>query len=268
MKIIEQKIQGKDPEKKCEDGIVVTDDFIAVIDGSTAKTNYRHSRFRSNGRQAMRLTGKYIKKMPKGIDCHQFLIGVTNYIRREYKKSETEHLFLHPEDRLTCSAIIYSRLQRQLWLVGDCQCLIDGELIDNPKPEEAVHAAKRSEYAKKLLSQGTTVDQLLTKDASREYIMADMVESMKQQNVSYAVIDGFRIAEQFVKVITLDFQPHHIVMASDGYPLLRETLDESERLLRQQQENDPLNIDTFLACKAFLNGQDSFDDRSYIRFEI
>ena len=95
-----------------------------------------------------------------------------------------------------------------------------------------------------------------------------MVESMKQQNVSYAVIDGFRIAEQFVKVITLDFQPHHIVMASDGYPFLRETLDESERLLRQQQENDPLNIDTFLACKAFLNGQDSFDDRSYIRFEI
>ena len=38
MKIIESKIVGKKSQEACEDGMVVTDDFIAVIDGSTSKT--------------------------------------------------------------------------------------------------------------------------------------------------------------------------------------------------------------------------------------
>ena len=49
MKIIEQFIEGKRSQKECEDGIVVTPDFIAVIDGSTSKSQYRHSLWRSNG---------------------------------------------------------------------------------------------------------------------------------------------------------------------------------------------------------------------------
>ena len=38
MKIIESSIIGKKSPAACEDGMVVTDDFIAVIDGSTSKT--------------------------------------------------------------------------------------------------------------------------------------------------------------------------------------------------------------------------------------
>ena len=38
MIIIEQSIIGKKCQEVCEDGLVVTDDFIAVIDGSTSKT--------------------------------------------------------------------------------------------------------------------------------------------------------------------------------------------------------------------------------------
>ena len=37
MKIIESSIIGKKSQEACEDGMVVTDDFIAVIDGSTSK---------------------------------------------------------------------------------------------------------------------------------------------------------------------------------------------------------------------------------------
>ena len=38
MKIIESSIIGKKSQEVCEDGMVITDDFIAVIDGSTSKT--------------------------------------------------------------------------------------------------------------------------------------------------------------------------------------------------------------------------------------
>jgi len=268
MQIIEQSLIAKSPQRKSEDGILITPNFIAVIDGSTSKTAYRHSIFRSNGRHAMWLVWRYLRHAPKQMNCHEFLRGVTAYIRKHYKKSRMERLVEHPEERLTCSAIIYSRLQRQIWMIGDCLCLLDGQLLENPKPEEAVYAAKRAKYAKQLLANGTTVDELRTHDTARDYILPDIVDSTKRQNVTFSVIDGFPIPEQHVPVITLDFQPHEIVFATDGYPFLRPTLAESEQLLAEQKENDPLNINTFIASKAFMTGQDSFDDRTYIRFKV
>ena len=62
MQIIEQNLVAKDPKRKSEDGIVITDDFIAVIDGSTSKTDRRYCLFKSNGRFAMQIIEKYIRK--------------------------------------------------------------------------------------------------------------------------------------------------------------------------------------------------------------
>ena len=95
-----------------------------------------------------------------------------------------------------------------------------------------------------------------------------MIEAMNNQNVTYAVIDGFPIPQQLVPVITLNFQTWDIVLASDGYPFLAPTLAETEALLEEQRKNDPLNIGTFKATKAFVEGNNSFDDRSYIRFLV
>lgn len=109
---------------KSEDGIVVTADFIAVIDGSTSKSPLRHSMWRSNGRYAMQLISRYISRMPKNITCQEFLSGVTACIRKHYKKTQMSRLAEHPEDRLTASVLVYSRLSREIWMVGDCQCLV------------------------------------------------------------------------------------------------------------------------------------------------
>ena len=97
---------------------------------------------------------------------------------------------------------------------------------------------------------------------------ATMLQHMQQQNKGYAVIDGFPIPQQHVRVIALDFQPWEIVMASDGYPWLRHTLEETEALLLSQKTTDPLNIHHFKATKAFLPQNRSFDDRTYIRFKV
>ena len=37
MKIIEKNIIGKKSQETCEDGLVITDDFIAVIDAAPAR---------------------------------------------------------------------------------------------------------------------------------------------------------------------------------------------------------------------------------------
>ena len=267
MQIIEKTVVAKNPKKKSEDGIVVTNNFVAVIDGSTSKTKYRHSLFRTNGRYAMYLTARYIRQMSKTTTSEQFLRGVTAYIRKHYNKSMLPRLAEHPEDRLTCSAVVYSRLNREIWMVGDCQCMINGELFDNPKPAEAELAAMRAEEVKRLLATGVTQEELLRNDTARPVIIPRMLETMREQNVSYSVIDGFPIARQHVRIIPLDFRPWEIVLASDGYPILRPTLAESEEELQKLREEDPLNIGRFQATKAFHPDFNSFDDRSYIRLK-
>lgn len=243
----------------------MTDDFIAVIDGSTSKTERRYSLFHSNGEHAMRLVSKYIKGMPKATTCHEFCVGVSAYILKQYKKSQLPRLALYPEERLTASAIVFSRLNREVWMVGDCQCLIGGQYYDNPKPYEQELAELRADY---IASSNLPQETFLTDDTARQHIIPRMLEAMKEQNKTYAVIDGFPIPEEKVRIITLDFHPWEIVLASDGYPCLCPTLEESEQKLQWQKDNDPLNIGQFKATKAFMKGNNSFDDRAYIRFKV
>lgn len=213
----------------------------------------------------MQIIERFIKKAPKDISCHEFCIGVSKCIRKHYKKTQMEWLVEHPEERLTASAIIFSRVRREIWMIGDCQCLVGGEYYDNPKPYEQELAERRAEI---IHSSQEPKEQYLINDTARQQIIPYMLESMKQQNIKYSVIDGFNIPEQHVRIITLDFQPWEIVLASDGYPILCSTLKESEDKLDWQRQNDPLNIGEFKATKAFANGNNSFDDRAYIRFKV
>ena len=271
MKILEQSIIPKNPAKKSEDGIVVTDDFIAVIDGSTSKTSRRYHPLMSNGRYTMRLISKYIRRMPANTSCHQFCVGATKHINDHYLfRFSRWRMAVHPEERLCCSAIIFSRLRHEVWMVGDCHCLIDGTYYDNPKPYELPLAEMRAKKVRELLAEGVSQKELLQEhDPAREVMIPSMLELMKNQNVTYAVIDGFPIPESKVPIILLNFsKPVEIVLASDGYPRLAPTLAETEALLDQQRQSDPLNIGDFKATKAFVEGNNSFDDRSYIRFTV
>ena len=277
MQVIEQSVIAKNPKKKCEDGIVVTNDYIAVIDGSTSKTERRFSLFRSNGRYCMQLVSHYIRHAKGNLTCTQFCNGVTRAVARHYSKRDWPRLAAHPEERLTASAIVYSRLNREIWMIGDCHCLItslsvaDGkptaepQYYDNPKPYEQELAERRAE----IINQSREPhESFLLHDTAREAIIPRMLETMQQQNKTYAVIDGYPIPQQCVRVITLDFQPWEVVLASDGYPFLEPTLQASEERLEWQRQNDPLNIGQFKATKAFSAGFNSFDDRSYIRFRV
>lgn len=216
----------------------------------------------------------FIRKMPENITCPQFCRGVTRAIARCYTPF---HLRLtgiispqdfSPANRLTASAVIFSRLQRQIWMIGDCQCLANGQYYDNPKPAERLLAEHSADIVRRLLSEGKSQQELLDNDIAREAIIPEMLQTMNLQNISYAVIDGTPVPMPHVKVITLDFQPWEIVLASDGYPFLKTTLAQSEEALEQQRVADPLNIGTFKATKGFTPGNNSFDDRSYIRFRI
>ena len=281
MKIIESSIIGKKSPEACEDGMVVTDDFIAVIDGSTSKTPKHLNPDMKNGRYAMMLISEYIREELKAdASVDDFCQGVTAYIyNKVYEKlGVEERLKKHPEERLTASAILYSRTRNEVWMVGDCQAIIDGKLYENGKPYEQEIARKRVE----LIEQG------LPPAEARKQIEPLLIEAMLSgQNQTYTVIDGFPIYREGVKVVALKtkpvsssietyFQeqtkpvssPNEVVLASDGYPFLEPTLAASEAALAEQIANDPQNIHSFIATKGIVEGNKSFDDRTYIRFSV
>lgn len=288
MKIIESSIIGKKSPEACEDGMVVTDDFIAVIDGSTSKTPKHLNPDMKNGRYAMMLISEYIREELKAdASVDDFCQGVTAYIyNKVYEKlGVEERLKEHPEERLTASAILYSRTRNEVWMVGDCQAIIDGKLYENGKPYEQEIARKRVE----LIEQG------LSPAEARKQIEPLLIEAMLSgQNQTYTVIDGFHIYREGVKVVsvsdsssvqdsvpasdsvpcsdsasasgTISVSSSEIVLASDGYPFLEPTLAASEAALAEQIANDPQNIRSFIATKGIVEGNKSFDDRTYIRF--
>ena len=288
MKIIESSIIGKKSQEACEDGMVVTDDFFAVIDGSTSKTPKHLNPDMKNGRYAMMLISEYIREELKAdASVDEFCQGVTAYIyNKVYEKlGVEERLKEHPEERLTASAILYSRTRNEVWMVGDCQAIIAGKLYENGKPYEEKIARKRVE----LIEQG------LSPAEARKQIEPLLIKAMLSgQNQTYTVIDGFPIYREGVKVVsvsdscsvqdsvpasdsvpcsgsvsasgTISVSSSEIVLASDGYPFLEPTLAASEAALAEQIANDPQNIHSFIATKGIVEGNKSFDDRTYIRF--
>ena len=161
-------------------------------------------------------------------------------------------------------------------MVGDCQAIICGKLYENGKPYELEIAQKRVE----LIRQG------MTPAEARKQIEPLLVKAMLEgQNKSYTVIDGFPIYREGVRVVPLKMKqasndievylqeqvkpissPIEVVLASDGYPFLKSTLAESEEALAAQLGHDPQNIKTFIATKGLVDGNKSFDDRTFVRF--
>ena len=92
----------------------------------------------------MQLVSRYIRRMPADISCQQFCKGITRAIARHYwLRFPKKRMAEHPEERLTASAVIYSRLRREVWLVGDCHCLIGSNA---PNPVESREAPPTSSF--------------------------------------------------------------------------------------------------------------------------
>ncbi len=221
-----------------------------------------------NGRYAMLLLKEAIKNLPADVTLHQFCDHATQSISTVYDQHDIsrDRLVEHPEERLTASLCIYSRYREEIWMIGDCQCLCNGRYYDNPKPHEAPAARRRSTLIREFLSNGSnSISQLLAHDYARDAILGDIVESCHHQNVDFSVVDGFPVAME--KTVTIDARTTgDIILATDGYPFLHPTLNESERALAQQLSTDPLCYQNFFATKGMVDGNVSFDDRAYVRF--
>lgn len=254
-----------------EDCIVVSADHVAVVDGATAKGNFLWNGMTS-GRFAAGLLHDVIVNLDAGVCLHDFVRLATEAIRCAYRDSGRAAVVLkRPWERVSACAAVYSAVRGEVWLVGDCQCLVGGQRYGNAKRIDGCLAKVRSEIDGYLLEHGWETDGLRKWDIGREMIADALKTQMCFQNAepynefSYCVIDGFEPHADFPVVNVGDAK--EIVLATDGYPELLPTLAESEEYLKGVLESDPLCISFNKQTKGVAYGACSYDDRSYVRFE-
>ena len=276
MHIIERYLEPKGNDVlACEDGIVCNDNFIAVIDGATNKSGMKYNN-ENPGRVARDLAMKTIESLPPEIKALDAFNAINDSFRFFYEKlGILEQTKETPSHRCTASCVIYSNFYKELWFIGDCIALVDGEHIQFQKEIDTVLANLRSLMINVELSKGVTIENIQERDIAREYIVPLLKKQAYLQNSSYEseytyyVLDGiYPIKENHIKVVPLPKEAKEIVLASDGYPKLFSTLEESESHLSSILKRDPLCYREYKSTKGLIKGNTSYDDRAYVRFNI
>ena len=264
MQIIERFIEGKSKnELLCEDALVVTENFIAVIDGVTGKSN-REFNGLSGGKAAAVKACECIEKLPFDIDCFSAIEKITEAVKSLYEANE-------PIGAAAAGAIIYSKEKNEIWSVGDCQCIINGKLHKHEKEIDVLLSEVRSLVLENEKRNGKTENELLLNDTGREFILpllkSQHIFANTEGDFSYGVFNGSEVPKDKIVIYKVE-NGDEIVLASDGYPHLKETLEESEALLQEEIKNNPLCDGDFRSTKGLADGNISFDDRTYIRFIV
>lgn len=270
-KVEEIFLKGKKSASANEDGIILTPDFIAVIDGATSKSAFSMEG-KTSGRLSMELVLEAIKEFPKDIDATEAVRLITKKLHDFYVNNNLlASVNDNPAARLTSNGVIYSISRKELWQIGDCQALINGHHYNNNKDIDDIMADARSAYDEVALLQGATLESLRTTDPGRDFILPFLKIQGVLQNYhghpyGFPVMDGFEI--DMNQVIVVPIEADEIVLASDGYPNLFNTLKESEFFLKKVINEDPMLIRLYKSTKGVQKGQDSFDDRAYVRIRL
>ena len=252
---------------KCEDELVITNDFIAVIDGATSKTTGLFEG-KTGGKIAAERIAKYI--IDGNLDPLIDYKTAVNYIQSDLQSYSRENCFEEKGIHLCVSAVIYSVSKKQIWTIGDCQFLLNGKLFNYTKKVDIIMSDVRSMIIHTLLLSGKTEKTLIKQDEARSLILDILKMQQYLENTDdeygYSV---FSSNGDVKKVHVTNVSPgSEIVLASDGYPELYGTLHESEKRLNELIKKDPLCFKISKSTKGLAKGNTHFDDRTYVRFRV
>lgn len=276
MKVIEEFLKGKfNKEELCEDGICVTENFIALIDGVSSQSEFRYNN-KKLGKIICDILLEAVPKLDTKIDCYQAIDFLNNYILEFYKKHGIfEKISDDATNQPSASVIMYSKNANQIWLIGDCMALYGDTIVDNKLEVDELYTKIRVMTIEYLLATGYTEEQLLESDIAKKFVQNLSKRQPYIRNKTYnskydyAVIDGFnKPNKKLIKCIDLPKDIKEVVFCSDGYRKPFHTLEESEKYLKHIREVDPLCYKEFAYERGFYKNQESYDDRAYIRFEI
>ncbi|MFI3249976.1 MAG: hypothetical protein R3Y07_03340 [Eubacteriales bacterium] len=263
-------MKGKTNEITCEDCYLISEHFVAVVDGVTSKSDFTYHE-KTTGKLASEITHDAILELPKEATLSEALCHINQKMNQFYDKIHFP--YDRTEKGLQAACVIYSNYHREIWMIGDCQVCVDGEPSYLPKKSDLILSEMRSLVLACLMEQGESqpnAEQLLQ---ARELILPWILKVNRFANddhasFGYPVLNGQSIPESLVKIIKLDGESHEIIFTSDGYPVMEPTLALTEQRLEEVLQKDPACYLLYPSTKGVLKGNQSFDDRTYLRFKI
>jgi len=152
--------------------------------------------------------------------------------------------------------------------------MLDQGLIQNTKIIDDITSTARSLFLESEIAQGKSIEELRQHDTGRAFILPLLErQTIFQNNPSagqywFPVIDGFDVPDEGIHILSLPDDVDAIVLASDGYPYLKDTLEASEQALQEVLLDDPLLFRKYKTTKGLQTGNVSFDDRAYVKIAL
>jgi hypothetical protein len=270
VEIIEQFVLGKagDPQL-CEDAIVVTAHHAAVIDGATDVSGRSYGG-RAGGWWAMAACRDAVEQLPSGIDSPGAVAAMTSELAARVDPELTA------SERPSTAVTLYSRARREVWQIGDVGFAYRGLPASVGQPRKLVDHIAASFRAAVLAAEAAagklSMDEVAETDPGRLAARALTGRQGALRNSTgpygYAAIDGRPVPASSVVVHPVPEEIDELVIASDGYPFIGETLAAAESELARLLAIDPWCVAELAGTKGVRPGQVSFDDRAYLRLRV
>ncbi|MBR3358618.1 MAG: toll/interleukin-1 receptor domain-containing protein [Solobacterium sp.] len=255
----------------CGDTYVWSDHYIAVIDGATPKGEMLWDGQKGDV-YVSHLAADAIVNMNPDFSAEEAISYINQVIRSEYTKRGIDFKALMPAERLQCSLLLYSVNKHEIWSFGDCMLRINQRDFVNLKEGDQLLASLRAFCIQiERDRRGKDVTEQELSDFGRQMILPYLKEYISLANrkvpFGYDVLDGGDIIPSHVKIYSVQ-KDDTVVMASDGYPRLFDTFEETEEYLKKALELDPTCIDLLRGTKGIDKGNESYDDRTYVSFVV
>lgn len=249
---------------------------IAVVDGATDKSGKTYT-LDGESVTAGKFASQTIVRILDLIPPYTSVVDQVRIISQELDAAiKAQYPDIEDVQRPSAVMSVFDPYLNTLWMIGDTWMGYEeasGEIsffTDQLAPDDVL--APYRAYVNYTMQLSGRADPTI--DAGRQSIM----EMLKLQGVhannehskyGYGVLDGRHVPKRFISEISLKgVSVERIVLATDGYPHIvvdgKLRLDKAEQLLASIIDKDPQCVDIYKSTKGLVQGNTSFDDRTWI----
>lgn len=256
-------------EKINEDSVFDNSNYGVISDGATTTKGIIIDGL-SPGKTASTLVINYFKKANPNMSFKEAISDLENIFQTWYSKHK--EIF---NDRITTSSVILNKSRNELWFLGDCSAMINNQVYCYNKEIDNLTTNLRVFTIQTAISEGkTSYKKCLENDIGRKTIIPIIEKQQLYQNSNsnskfcYGVMDGFKTLEKDIHVVQIPQSTTSLILTSDGYPVIEDTLKKTELALSKILKDDPLMIGKYATTKGLSENKLSYDDRSYLRYDV
>lgn len=253
--------KGKTPDHNL-DRVCATADFVAVFDGCTPK--------HEDKKAASEATSCLVDALVSGLtslDAGSSWDEILSSLTKEASRFVTPY-------GASATGVIFSRKLMEILVIGDSWVRLDSNEEFFGHKFEGLLTEIRKAFTLQQLAQGSSVKDLQVLDPGRQAILPLLAREKEFRNIKepggyfFASLNGDEIPRELTVLIKVPTAAKTVTLASDGYPLLLESLAATEEFLLNDVVADPLRIGDYPGTKAVPPGGIAYDDRSYVTFSL